>query len=173
MQANVQVFKHYRSKVVEVISDTIKDKLEAAYLRDANHLTAFPENLGWIYQDLIMVERDVVACSPQEWDIYAKRSTLRFRNFRARCDCTPDVACVAQGVQERHERARNTTRIARAPSFRWLRTALVDDYLKLIVKKLDEWSANSMETELNEFTLRAEPPELDADGQYGMQVGRA
>ena len=47
--------------------------------------------------------------------------------------------------------------------------SLIDDYLKLIIKKLDEWSANLMKTELAEFSSRAEPPELDADGQYGMQ----
>lgn len=46
---------------------------------------------------------------------------------------------------------------------------LVEDYLKLIVKKMDEWSANLMKTEIAEFTAREQPPESDADGFYGMQ----
>lgn len=62
MQANARVFKHYRSKFMKVIADTIKDKFDAAYVRDKNDPTAFLENLGWIYQDLIVIERDVVAC---------------------------------------------------------------------------------------------------------------
>jgi exocyst complex component 3 len=37
------------------------------------------------------------------------------------------------------------------------------------VKKLDEWSNNLMRTEIEEFTTRAGPPELDADGMYGTQ----
>ena len=71
MQANARVFKHYRSKVMEAISDTIKDSFDAAYVQDERNPTAFLENLGWIYQDLIVVERDIVACFPQDWDIYA------------------------------------------------------------------------------------------------------
>ncbi|KAI0305954.1 exocyst complex component Sec6-domain-containing protein [Multifurca ochricompacta] len=47
--------------------------------------------------------------------------------------------------------------------------SLIDDYLKLIVKKLDEWSTNLMRTAVAEFISRAEPPELDADEQYGME----
>ena len=46
---------------------------------------------------------------------------------------------------------------------------LVEDYLKLIVTKLDEWTANLMKTETTEFTTRSNPPEEDADGMYGMQ----
>ncbi|KAI0287904.1 hypothetical protein BC826DRAFT_1108083 [Russula brevipes] len=39
--------------------------------------------------------------------------------------------------------------------------SLIDDYPKLIAKKLDEWIANLMKTGLNEFTLRSEQLELD------------
>lgn len=46
---------------------------------------------------------------------------------------------------------------------------LIENYLKLIVKKMDEWSANLMETEIQDFTLRSQPPEIDPDGYYGMQ----
>jgi exocyst complex component 3 len=46
---------------------------------------------------------------------------------------------------------------------------LIEDYVKLIVKKMDEWSANLMKTEISDFTLREQPPETDADGFYGMQ----
>lgn len=46
---------------------------------------------------------------------------------------------------------------------------LIEDYLKLIVLKMDEWTANLMKTEVAEFIAREQPPEVDADGQYGMQ----
>ena len=69
MQANARILKHYRSKVMKNISESIKAKFEAAYLRDERDPIAFLERLGWLYQDLIAVERDVVACFPQDWDI--------------------------------------------------------------------------------------------------------
>jgi hypothetical protein len=47
--------------------------------------------------------------------------------------------------------------------------SLIEDYLALIVRKMDEWSNNLMRTETNDFIERAEPPEVDADGMYGMQ----
>jgi hypothetical protein len=34
---------------------------------------------------------------------------------------------------------------------------------------MDEWTSNLMKTELEEFTSRRDPPEIDADGYYGMQ----
>jgi len=46
---------------------------------------------------------------------------------------------------------------------------LVEDYLKLIIRKLDEWTNNLMTTELADFERRADPPEQDADGMYGLQ----
>ena len=46
---------------------------------------------------------------------------------------------------------------------------LIEDYLRLIVKKMEEWTANLMKTETGEFLKREEPPEIDADGYYGMQ----
>ncbi|GAA5954578.1 hypothetical protein JCM3765_003819 [Sporobolomyces pararoseus] len=46
---------------------------------------------------------------------------------------------------------------------------LIDSYLSLISTRMDEWTQNLMKTELEEFTLRQDPPEIDADGYYGMQ----
>ena len=55
------------------------------------------------------------------------------------------------------------------PSLEGKEQSLTDDYLEVIVKKLDEWSENLMKTEVAAFTQRKDPPELDADGMYGTQ----
>lgn len=47
---------------------------------------------------------------------------------------------------------------------------LISDYLKLVRSKVDEWMANLTRTVVQEFMDRAKPPELDADGRYGMSV---
>ncbi|KAE9387240.1 exocyst complex component Sec6 [Gymnopus androsaceus JB14] len=48
---------------------------------------------------------------------------------------------------------------------------LIEDYLQVIIRKLDEWSSNMMKTELEEFISRRDPLEVDADGQYASQGG--
>lgn len=45
---------------------------------------------------------------------------------------------------------------------------LIDDYLKLIVKKMDEWTSNIMATQTKDFTQRMNPPEEDVDGMYNL-----
>lgn len=47
--------------------------------------------------------------------------------------------------------------------------SLIEDYLNLIIKKLDEWTANLMKTEVAAFVAREEPPEVDSEGLYGTQ----
>lgn len=47
--------------------------------------------------------------------------------------------------------------------------SLIEDYLGLIVRKMDEWSNNLMRTETRDFVERNDPPETDADAMYGMQ----
>ena len=179
MQANARVSKHYRSKVMKAISDTIKDSFDAAYMQYERNPTAFLENLGWIYQDLIVVERDIVACFPQDWDIYAHF----VREYHKALDSAiqrllasePDANTLLALHSWLKEYESNMKELEIPPEYleppllggnEW---SVIDDYLKPIVKKLDEWSANLMKTELTGFSSRAEPPELDADGQYGMQ----
>jgi hypothetical protein len=48
--------------------------------------------------------------------------------------------------------------------------ALVDEYLKLISKKMEEWTQNLMKSETQLFLERTEPPEEDADHMYTMQA---
>ena len=164
---------------MKAISETIKDKFEAAYLQDEKNPTAFFENLGWLYQDLIVIERDVVACFPQDWDIYsyfvreyhkALNSTIQ-RLIASEPDANALLTLHAW-LKEYKSSMRELEippEFLEPPLLGGNEQSLIDDYLKLIIKKLDEWSTNLMKTELTEFSSRVEPPELDADGLYGMQ----
>jgi hypothetical protein len=179
MQANARVFKHYRSKFLKAVAETIKDKYDEAYLRDQNNPTAFLDNLGWVYQDLIVIERDVVACFPQDWDIYSYFVREYHKSLNATIQrllaSEPDANAILtlhawlKEYKSSMKELEIPPELLEPPLLGGNEQLLIDDYLKLIVKKLDEWSANLMKTELDEFTSRTEPPELDADGQYGMQ----
>jgi len=179
MQANARVFKHYRSKFMKAIAETIKDKFDAAYLRDQNNPTAFLENLSWVYQDLIVIERDIVACFPQDWDIYSYMVREYHNTLNTTIQRLVGSAPEASALLTLHAWLKEykssmkeleiPPELLDPPLLGGNEQSLIEDYLKLLVKKLDEWSANLIKTEVTEFTSRAEPPELDADGQYGMQ----
>lgn len=183
MQANARVIKHYRSKITRAITDSIKAKFEDAYQRDEQDPAAFLEGLQWIYQDIIRIETDVVPCFPAEYEIYS----LYIREYHKALNATikklvasEPGASVLLMLFEWLKEYKNDMKelnvppeLLEPPLLDGKEQSLIEDYLQVIVKKLDEWSANLMKTEVEEFTARRDPPELDADGLYGSQGGAA
>jgi hypothetical protein len=179
MQANARVIKHYRSKITKSITESIKAKFEDALQRDAQNSAKFLSSLGWIYQDIIRIESDVVHCFPPEYEIYSfyireyhKAINAIIKKMLA---AEPEASVLLTLHSWLKEYKRNMKELDVPPELLepslldGKEQGLIDDYLQLIVKKLDEWTANLMKTEVAEFTNRVEPPELDADGMYGTQ----
>jgi exocyst complex component 3 len=179
MQANARIIKHYRSKITKAITESIKEKFDEAYLRDEQDPAGFLESLGWMYQDIIRIESDVVPCFPAEYEIYS----LYVREYHKVLNVTikklvasePDasVLLILHAWLKEYKKSMKELNVPpellEPALMDGKEQTLIDDYLQLIVKKLDEWTANLMKTEIGEFTTRAEPPELDSDGLYGTQ----
>ncbi|KAH9011289.1 exocyst complex component Sec6 [Lactarius pseudohatsudake] len=163
MQANARIIKHY--------PETINAKFEAAYLRDENDPVGFLENLGWLYQDLIAIERDVAACFPPHWDVYSHFVREYHKSLNSTVQrliaSEPDATALLtlHAWLKEYKSSMNELQIPpellEPPLLGGNDQLIIDAYLKPIVKKLDEWSSNLMKTEVTEFTSRAEPPELD------------
>ncbi|KAG6891226.1 hypothetical protein C0995_008478 [Termitomyces sp. Mi166 len=179
MQANARVIKHYRSKFTKAIIDSIKDKFREAYKRDEQNPASFLSNLGWVYQDIIRIEEDVVPCFPAEYEIYS----LYIREYHKALNTTiktlvasgPEAGVLLTLFEWLKEYKANMKEL-NVPSdllepslLDGKEQSLIEDYLQRIIKKLDEWSANLLKTEIAEFTKREEPPETDIDGLYGTQ----
>lgn len=177
-QANARVIKHYRSKIVKAISESIQEKLQEAYRRDEENPGAFLASLTWIYQDIIRIEEDVVPCFPPDYEIYS----LYIREYHKALNTTvktlataPEASALLILFEWLKEYKQNMKELnvpsdlLEPPLLDGKEQSLIEDYLQLLVRKLDEWSANLMKTELKEFTKREEPPETDSDGLYGMQ----
>ncbi|KAG0705592.1 exocyst complex component Sec6-domain-containing protein [Suillus ampliporus] len=179
MQANARIIKHYRSKATKVISDSIKASFDEAYARHQRDPGAFLNGLGWIYQDLIRIESDVVPCFPPSYEIHAFYIKEYHRTLNATLQRVIDSEPEASIMLDLHEWIKEYKKSMKElnvapelldpPLLGGEEQNLIEDYLKLIVKKLDEWSANLMKTEIQEFTTRSEPPEMDSDGLYGTQ----
>ncbi|KAG6886201.1 hypothetical protein C0993_010763 [Termitomyces sp. T159_Od127] len=179
MQANARVIKHYRSKITKAITESIKDKFQEAYKRDEQNPATFLSNLGWVYQDIIRIEEDVVPCFPVDYEIYS----LYVREYHKALNATiktlaasgPEAGVLLALFEWLKEYKANMKEL-NVPSdllepslLDGKEQSLIEEYLQLIIRKLDEWSTNLLKTEIAEFTKREEPPEIDSDGLYGTQ----
>ena len=179
MAARARVIKNYRNKIVQCIKESIREKFKDAHERDRQNPTGFLENLGWMYQDIIRIESDVVKCFPAGWKIYE----LYIKEYHKTLDETirkivsdePEASALLALHAWLKEYKLNMKELnvpqefIQPPLLEGKEQSLIDDYLGVIVKKLDEWSENLMKSEVEAFIQRKEAPELDADGMYGTQ----
>ena len=179
MQANARVIKYYRSKVQKCIIESIKVSFDDAFAQHDNNAIAFLENSLWIYQDIMRIEEDVVPCFPPSYEIY----NLYIREYHRALNSivtkmmntAPDASVLLQlhswikDYKKNMKELNVPPELLEPPLLDGNEQSLIEDYLKLIIKKLDEWTANLMKTEIEAFTTRAEPPEIDSDGLYGTQ----
>ncbi|KAI0083472.1 exocyst complex component sec6 [Irpex rosettiformis] len=179
MQANARVIKYYRSKVQKSIIESIQEKFNGAYMKHEHDPAAFLEDSVWIYQDIIRIEEEVAPCFPADYDIF----TLYVREYHKALNSTimrimatdPEASLLLvlhgwiKDYKKNMKELNISPELLEPPLLDGNEQSLIEDYLKLIIKKLDEWTANLMTTEVEAFTTRADPPEVDADGLYGTQ----
>ncbi|KZS94637.1 exocyst complex component Sec6 [Sistotremastrum niveocremeum HHB9708] len=179
MQANARGIKHYRPNLTKAISQSIKDAFATAYDRSGGDPHAFLDDLGWIYKDLIRIQDDVVNCFPPSWDMFS----FYVREYHQALDAMlkkivaqePDAGVILtlhawiKEYKKSMKELEIPPELLEPPLLDGKEQTLIDDYLGLIVKKLEEWTANLMRDETREFTARENPPEIDGDGQYGLQ----
>ncbi|KAI1793430.1 exocyst complex component sec6 [Ganoderma leucocontextum] len=176
MQANARMIKHYRSKVMKCITDSIQAKFDEVYTANERNPAGFLDDLVFIYKDLIRIESDVVPCFPPSYDIWstyvreyhkALNNTL---NRLVKSEPEASVLLTLHAWIKEYKKSMRELEIApellEPPLLEGKEQTLIEDYLQLIIRKLDEWSGNLMRTEVAAFTAREEPPELSADGLY-------
>jgi len=179
MAARSRVIKNYRTKIVQCIKESIREKFNDAYEKNRQDPTGFLDDLGWMYQDIIRIEGDVVKCFPASWKIYE----VYIKEYHKTLDATvrrivsdePEASALLalHAWLKEYKQNMNELNIPEAfvqpPLLDGKEQSLIDDYLGVIVKKLDEWSDNLMKTEVEAFIQRRDAPEIDADGMYGTQ----
>ncbi|KAL8279720.1 hypothetical protein RQP46_007815 [Phenoliferia psychrophenolica] len=180
LQAEARTIKHYRAKVMDAIRESCKQSIEASHAEFGDNGVEWLENLDWIYEDLTVVEEELVQHFPPDWKIltvYTKGyHKAMYDHLLAWVATGPDAGSLLRLAQYTKEYKTTMMKELNVPD-EFLQPPLLDgkeqdlleDYFKLIVTKMDEWSQNLMKTELADFRLREQPPEVDADGFYGMQ----
>lgn len=179
MQANARVIKNYRHKLLDIISASIKDAFKQAMDKAQGDYLSFIEKLGWIYQDLLRIESDVVPLFPEDYEIFPYYVKNYHKTLDDSLQKIVNAAPEAGVLLRMHawvKEYRSSMKELEIPAA-WLQPPLlggksqdlIEDYVKLIVTKIDEWSANLMKTERRDFSARDAPPEQDSAGMYGLQ----
>lgn len=180
MQANARIIKYYRSKIMKSVTESIKHNFADAFQQHAQDPQGLLADLDdWIYSDIYRVETDIVPCFPPDYDMYALFAKEYHKavngTIKRVLDAEPEASVllmIHQWIKDYKKKMKDLevpTEYLEPPLLEGNEQGLIDDYLKLIVKKLDEWTTNLMKTEIRDFTARSEPPEIDSDGMYGMQ----
>lgn len=175
-----RAIKHYRPTLTKTITESIKAALTDAYERTKPDAEAFLDGLNWVYQDIVDVQDIVVPCFPESYDIYS----LYVRGYHKGLDAIlkgivnedPDAKTILvinawlKGYKKTMlKEVEVPPELLEPPLLDGKEKELIQDYSKLIVKKMDQWTGELMKTETNDFVTREQPPENDADGYYGMQ----
>lgn len=69
LQAEARTIKHYRAKVMDAIRESCKLAIERNHEQFGDDGVGWLENLDWIYEDLTVVEEELVQHFPQDWKV--------------------------------------------------------------------------------------------------------
>ncbi|KAJ9105565.1 hypothetical protein QFC19_003547 [Naganishia cerealis] len=178
MQASARTIKNYRHKVMDILTRSIAIKFEDHRARTQGDDVAYLDDLGWIYQDLMVVQDELARLVPADYNIFEFWTRAVHRNV--------DVGLKALATSEPEARVllrmhgwikeyRTSMKQLGVPQ-EWMQPPLLDgkqqdlieDYVLLIVEKIDKWTVNLMHSETQAFTMRQGQPEVDEQGLYGL-----
>ncbi|KAG8903179.1 SNARE-binding exocyst subunit S6 [Tulasnella sp. 403] len=179
MIADSRRIKHYRSTMMSKVTESIKEAFNSAYEQDKDSPAAFLENLQkWMWKDIVRIKSGVVPLFPPDYNILAFYMKQYHKSLdetiRRIVDNNPDAAFLLtlhawlKEYRESMDELEIDPDFLQPPLLDGKEQVLIDDYLKLIVKKLDEWTGNAMTSDMDAFAARQEPPELDSENLYGL-----
>lgn len=180
MQANSRSIKNMKQKLFNNIKAGVNELFDAADAQAEEDPGAFIETVDWIYEDFEDIANKVQVLFPNDFNIhqvymvaYHLRLNESLKRILAR-EPESAVLLTLHGFVKNYMKEMEKLNIP----LEWINSPplldgkeqdLIEDYVKLLTRKLDEWSVNLMKDEKVEFSQRAQPPEVDGDGLWGMQ----
>lgn len=169
--------KMYFQRFEETIESSLQEMFEHHVEKYGNDYTAMMENLDWIYDDLRLIKDEVVPCMPPRWkilNVYVKHyHKWVYETIKNLVVSEPDAATIIKILEwiktykstMNREMGIPTSELV-PPLLDGKESALVDDYLQIIVRKVEEWMTNLANTEKKDFMERTTSPDEDSDGKY-------
>lgn len=180
VQADARQIKHYRAKVLDAIRNAVKTRLHEQHVKMKGNSAQFFSSLDWFYEDLVIVEDQLAARFPPDWKIYSQYVKAYHKSLHdfiiTIVESEPEAGTMLYLAQFCKEYYKNMTKELGIPPeliqpklLDGREEDLIDDYLLLVRKKMAEWTANLMKSELKDFSARETEPDIDPDGQYLLQ----
>ena len=167
----------YYQRFLETIEQSIQEMFQQHVEKHADDFAAMLENLDWIYDDLRLIKEDVVPCMPPKWkifEVYVKYfHTMVYETVKNIVASEPDVATIIKILEwikmykSTMNREMGIMESKLVPALLdGKESTLIDDYLAIIIRKMEEWMDNLARTEKKEFMERTTSPDEDTDGKY-------
>ncbi|KAJ9122016.1 hypothetical protein QFC24_004599 [Naganishia onofrii] len=178
MQASARTIKNYRHKLLDVLTGSIASKFADHRARTLGDDVAYLDDLGWIYQDLMVVQDELSRLVPADYNIVEFWTKAIHRNvdigLKAIATSEPEARVLLRmhgWIKEYRSSMKQLgvpQECLQPPLLDGKHQDLIEDYVLLIVEKIDKWTVNLMHSETQDFTLRRGQPEVDEQGLYGL-----
>ncbi|CAG8613834.1 9265_t:CDS:2 [Dentiscutata heterogama] len=179
IQASPRVIRSYRSQFQDKLHDSISELFESFYNELRDDPMRLLDEIEFIYGHLELVYQEIVPRFPAKYNIFSVFVLAYHRHvyniFDKIVKSDPDagtilrlIRWVRQYYKKMNKEFRISEDILEPPLLDGNEQELIDDYLKLIRRKLDEWMKNLMNDETRDFTERNKAPELDSNLLYGL-----
>lgn len=186
--AYAHTIKLYRLKFQETVQLTVQERLAAAWTaytkseRNPN-LVDFCTQLDWFFEDMQLVRFKLVPLFPSDYNIYRTYVQAYHRALSGLIqekgmgeDADASMLLELYRYAQTYRKQLHPDRTAIDPA--WLEPALlgereeniINDYVGLIIGKIDEWTATLMHDEVTAFVLREKPPEESGNGMYHLSA---
>lgn len=179
MQAAARVIKNWRHKLLDTLSTSIAIKFADHRAATAGDDVAYLDGLErWMYADLLVVQDELSKLVPPDYNIVEFWTKAVHRNVDTALKAIATSEPEARVLLRMHgwiKEYRSSMKQLGIPA-EWLQPPLlegkhqdlIEDYVLLIVEKIDKWTVNLMHSETQDFTARKGQPEVDEQGLYGL-----
>lgn len=170
--------KGFLSKFKEILQETIATRFAEAVAPYTKEPIVALDRMDFVIDDLTVAYDEVAPLFPRRWGIFpffVLRYHIHVYDLLNRIVSqyldAGSILRVLKWVRDYYDDMASRLGVAEEVLMPELldgkEQQLVDDYLKMIRKKLDEWMGNLFTTEVKQFCVREEPPE-ENNGIYGL-----
>jgi len=177
IRGSPRTLKHYFARFEETIEQSVQEMFDQHVEKYGEDFLAMLENLDWIYDDLRLVLEEIVPCMPPKWkifEVYVKHMHKRvYDTIKNIVASVPDAGTIIKLLEWIKTYKSTMSREMGIPEAKLVpplldgkESVLIDEYLHIIIRKVEEWMENLGNTERKEFMERTTSPDEDADGKY-------
>ena len=177
IRGSPRTLKMWFSRFEDTIEQSVQEMFEQHVEKYGEDFLAMLENLDWVYDDLRLVLEEVVPCMPPKWkifEVYVKHVHKRvYDTIKNIVASVPDAGTIIKLLEWIKTYKSTMTREMGIPDAKLVpplldgkESVLIDEYLHIIIRKVEEWMDNLGNTERKEFMERTTSPDEDADGKY-------